>query len=101
MIVIFFYSVIYAPIHIFTHHYNTENHHKINFEDIYAKSEMILFEYKSCFICEYQIPINDFEIMFLESLVEYSDFTYNEIVVPQQQNINLSEKTSRAPPVII
>lgn len=105
---IFFFFILFQSVHIVWHHshgYKCEHNQcfqTITNTDIHLYGENVSEKEKTCPICEYQLSINDLpKISFFNAVIPVFDCTYIEVVIQQQYKQVFSDKTPRAPPVLI
>ena len=104
----FFFSIIFQSVHVIRHHSNTHKcEHNLCSQtltntDFHSNGENVLEREKTCPICEYQFSINDLpKISFFNAVIPVFVCTYNEVTTQQQYKPVFSDKTPRAPPVLI
>lgn len=105
---IFFFPILFQLFHIVWHHshgYKCEHtlcSQTITNTDFYSTGDNISENEKTCPICEYQFSINDLpKISFFNAVIPVFACTYNEVATQQQYKQVFSDKTPRAPPVLI
>jgi len=105
---IFFFPILFQSVHIVWHHSHNHNHehhfchHIDTAKESQTKYESIFKNEESCLICEYKFPINDSpKVFFINSDIPAIACIYDEIDKQQQYKQVFSDKTPRAPPVLI
>ncbi len=108
LFVIFFFPITFQPIHIVWHHshgYKGKqylNNKILSDKGSHRNQENISKEVKLCPIGEYQFSINDLpKIAIFSSVIPLFISVYNEIATQQIYKHVFSDKTPRAPPVLI
>lgn len=105
---IFFFPIVFQSVHIIWHHshgYKCEHNHysqTITSKDLHQNSKNVSEKEKVCLICEYHFSINDLpNISFFNAVIPVCECTYNKVVAHQQYKQVFSDKTPRAPPILI
>ncbi|MFW5760338.1 MAG: hypothetical protein ACOCXH_05105 [Cyclobacteriaceae bacterium] len=105
---IFFLPIIFQSVHVVWHHshsYKCEHNlcsQPITKKDLHSNGENVSEKEKTCPICEYQFSINDFpKISFFNPAIPAIACNYIELATQQQYKQVFSDKTPRAPPVLI
>ena len=105
---IFFFPILFQSVHIVWHHshgYKCKDnfcHQTIADKEFYPNEKNVTEKEKTCPICEYQFSINDLpKISFFSPVISGIAYVYNEIATQQQYKQLFSDKTPRAPPVLI
>lgn len=105
---IFFFPILFQSIHVVWHHshsYKCEHNlcsQTITNKDLHTNGENISEKEKTCSICAYQFAINDLPtISFFNPVIPIFICDYNEIATQHHYKQVFSDKTPRAPPVLI
>jgi len=105
---IFFFPILFQSIHIVWHHshdYKCEHqlcHTESSDKDSNNNSVNISQHEKICPICEYQFSINDLpRVLFSKAIVPLYICTLFEINKQQQNKQIFTDKSPRAPPIIV
>lgn len=105
---IFFFPILFQSLHIVWHHshgYKCEHTHcsqTVTNTDFHSDKENVSEKEKTCIICEYQFSINDLPIIpFFNPAIHTIACNYTKTANQQQYKPVFSDKTPRAPPVII
>jgi len=105
---IFFFPILFQSVHIFWHHshgYKCEHffyHKKTSDNDSLTKHVNTSEEEETCLICEYKFPINDSpKVFFFSTTIPTFVCVINEIDKQLPYKPVFSDKTPRAPPVLI
>lgn len=105
---IFFFPILFQSFHIVWHHshgYKCEHNlcsQTITNTCFHSNDKNVSEKEKTCPICEYQFSINDLpKISFFNAVIPVFACTYNEVATQQQYKQVFSDKTPRAPPVLI
>lgn len=100
------FPILFQSVHIVWHNSQTNKNHYCQKEtcdnDSADKTENISQEEDVCQICEYQFSLNDVPNIFIfRPILPEIASTLTGIAAPQQYNQVFSEKSPRAPPVLI
>lgn len=105
---IFFFPILFHSAHIVWHQsikHKCEHdicRKKLSLNDLDKQHEGISEKVESCLICEYKFPISyTTKIFFFHSVIPASACIFNELDKQQQFKQVFSDKTPRAPPVLV
>lgn len=105
---VFIFPILFQSVHIVRHHSHDIKcehehcHQTIADKGFHSNVEINSEKEKSCLICEFEFSINDLpEIAFFSPAINVIDFNYAEIATQEARIQVLSEKSPRAPPVLI
>lgn len=105
---IFFFPILFQSVHIVWHHASNHKreHHlceqKSFDKDAFSKEACLHGKEERCLICDYKFSINDSpKRSFFNLIVPAIAFVFNEADRQQQYKQFFSDKTPRAPPVLI
>jgi len=105
---IFFLPILFQSIHVVWHHshaYKCEHNlcsQTITNKDLHTNGENVSEKEKICPICAYQFAINYLPtISYFKPFIPIFIYDYNEIATQQHYKQVFSDKTPRAPPVLI
>ncbi len=105
---IFFFSILIQSVHIVWHHSLIQKcehyicHKKTPNKYLFTKQENVSEKEETCLICEYNFSINDSpKVFFLSTVIPAIASIFHEIYKQQQYIQVFSDKTPRAPPVLI
>lgn len=105
---IFFFPILFQSTHVVWHHahsYKCEHNlcsQTTTNKDLHSNGENVSEKEKTCPICAYQFAINDLpKISFFNAIIPVFTCTYNEVATQQHYKQGSSDKTPRAPPVLV
>lgn len=105
---IFFFPVIFQSLHIVWHHshgYECEHHHchKESPDKNSALNTQNLSDTENtCLICEFEFSITDVPELFIKKKeIPVLTYTYSEVATQQQYKQIFTDKTPRAPPILV
>ncbi|PKQ61892.1 hypothetical protein BZG01_18340 [Labilibaculum manganireducens] len=108
LFVIFFFPITFQSVHIVWHHahgYKCEHHlchAESSDKNSHTSTENLSEKENACPICEYQFSINNLpELSVIKSEIPVLAYSYNQVAAVQQYVQVFSNKTPRAPPILV